>query len=216
VKIGRKNKDEAVAEVGVDEPAVAASETPDAGTKPTGPLDISEADLEDGADRVDLGGILLAAAPGLEVRLEVDEQSGQIRSVVYAGEDGALEVRAFASSRGESMWDEVRPAVAAEVASLGGQSVEFEGRWGTELACQLEVQLPDGQTGIQPSRVIGVDGPRWFVRATYLGRPAVEPESASTFDAALEALVVRRGSDPMPPGEHLPLVLPPQARRVEA
>ena len=33
--------------------------------------------------------------------------------------------------------------------------------------------------GLQPSRVIGINGSRWLLRATLLGRPAVEPGPAS-------------------------------------
>ena len=43
--------------------------------------------------------------------------------------------------------------------------------------------LPDARraarrhAGLQPSRVIGINGTRWLLRATLLGRPAVEPET---------------------------------------
>jgi hypothetical protein len=77
------------------------------------------------------------------------------------------------------------------------------------------VRTPDGRTATQPSRVIGINGPRWFLRATLLGRPAVEPEAAGPWEDVVAAVVVRRGPTAMAPGDPLPVTLPPSARRVQ-
>ncbi len=81
----------------------------------------------------------------------------------------------------------------------------------------MPVTLPDGKTGLQPSRVIGINGPRWLLRATLLGRPAVEPDAGTTFEDALTTVAVRRGAHAMPVGDPLALSLPggrPQERRL--
>jgi hypothetical protein len=78
----------------------------------------------------------------------------------------------------------------------------------------MPVQRPDGTAATQPSRIIGVNGDRWMLRASLLGRPAVEPEGSDEWEDALAQVVVRRGSTAMPVGEPLPVVLPEQARRV--
>ena len=57
---------------------------------------------------------------------------------------------------------------------MGGTATEREGPWGTELVVSLTVDLPDGQRAQQASEVIGIPGPRWLLRATLFGRPAVE------------------------------------------
>ena len=62
-----------------------------------------------------------------------------------------------------------------------------------------------------PSRVMGIAGPRWLLRATYLGRPAVTPAHDGDIESALRDVVVVRGSAPMAPGEPLPLVMPSNA-----
>ncbi|MDQ6686056.1 MAG: DUF3710 domain-containing protein, partial [Actinomycetota bacterium] len=93
-------------------------------------------------------------------------------------------------------------------------ATEQQGPFGPELACLVPVVLPDGQQLTQPSRVVGVEGPRWLLRATLLGEPAVEPEHASVFEDAIRSVVVRRGNEAMAPGEPLPLKLPPDAQRV--
>jgi len=182
-----------------------------------GPHDAADVDVErDGVQRVDLGGLLIAPQPGTELRLQVDEDTQAVQSVLLAGPDGGMELRAFARSRGEEMWPGVKRALASDFSRRGGVSDEREGPWGSELHGQLQVQMEDGRMGTQASRVIGVDGPRWFVRATFLGRPAVDASAAGAFETMLSDLVVRRGTDAMAPGDPLPLRLPPSARRVDA
>jgi hypothetical protein len=77
------------------------------------------------------------------------------------------------------------------------------------------VKTADGRTGTQPSRVIGVNGERWMLRATLLGRPAAEIDSAGTWEDVIERVVVRRGVQAMPVGAELPLTLPPEDQLVE-
>jgi hypothetical protein len=179
----------------------------------TGPWD-SESLPEDEIDRVDLGSLLVAPREGAELRLQVDESTGVVQSVMLAGEEGALELRAFAAPRNGDLWSDVRPQIAADVSQHGGTATERAGRWGTELVCQMQVVLPDGSHALQPSRIIGVNGSRWLLRATFLGRPAVEPEQAQEWEDALAAVVVHRGSQAMPVGDALPLTLPDDAQRL--
>jgi hypothetical protein len=179
----------------------------------TGPWD-SEAVPDDGLDRVDLGSLLVAPREGAELRLQVDENTGEVQSVMLAGEEGALELRAFAAPRHGDLWTEVRPQIAADISRHGGTATERPGRWGPELMCQMQVVLPDGSQAMQPSRIVGVNGSRWLLRATFLGRPAVEPDGAQEWEDALAAVVVHRGSQAMPAGDALPLVLPDDAQRL--
>ena len=175
-----------------------------------GPWD-SESLPEDGVDRVDLGSLLIAPEPDRELRLQVDEASGNVQQVVLAGPDGALEVRAFAAPRHGDLWSEVRPQIAAEVAQSGGTATEREGPWGTELICQV------GQRSGAPqvTRVLGINGPRWMLRCSLLGAGASRPEESSGWEDSIRRLAVHRGAQAMPVGEALPVVMPPQARRVE-
>ena len=109
----------------------------------------------------------------------------------------------------------MRPQIAADMVRRGGSANEREGRFGTELVCQLPVQRPDGTVATQPSRIVGINGRRWMLRATLLGRPAVDPEASAEWEDALAQIVVRRGAHAMPVGEPLPVMLPENARRVE-
>ena len=183
---------------------------------PAGPYDADEVPESLVDDSwVDLGSLLVAPAQGKELRLQVDEATGAIASVLLAAEDGALELRAFAAPRNGDLWSEALPMLRADVAQRGGATTDREGPWGPELLCQMQVELPDGQTGVQPSRIIGVNGPRWMLRATLLGRPAVEVDEAGEWEQILASVVVRRGKEAKPKGEALDVILPAGARRVE-
>ena len=176
-----------------------------------GPLDSEELLPDDGVDRVDLGSLLIAPEPDRELRLQVDEASGTVQAVVIAGPDGALELRAFAAPRNGDLWSEVRPQIAAEVAQAGGTATEREGRWGTELVC--EVRQRGGAS--QVTRLIGINGPRWMLRCSLLGAGATKPDDSAHWEDSIRKVTVHRGPQAMPVGEALAIVMPPQARRVD-
>ena len=206
MKFRRKSGD-APAEVPSDEAEIAPG---DAETS-TGPWDADDLPAaHQDVQRVDLGSLLLGEVDGLELRLQVDEAEERLDAVLFAGPDGAVELRAFAAPRHGDLWADVRPQIAAEYAQRGGTATEQEGRFGPELVCQLTVRTEDGRTASQPSRVIGINGDRWMLRATLLGRPAIEPDAADAYEAAIESVVVRRGAQAMPVGSELPLRMPPR------
>jgi hypothetical protein len=179
-----------------------------------GPFDASEVedlDLE-ADDRIDLGALKVAGMPGMELGLQVDEGSGVVQAVLLMLDDSALELRAFAAPKTSGIWDEVRQEIMDEAARMGGTATETDGPFGTELVLVVPVEDPEGQVFSQTSRVIGVDGPRWLLRATVLGRAAVEPDAAAPMEETLRNVVVVRGNEPMAVREGLPLQLPPGAQ----
>lgn len=200
-----------------DAPAQAPGEpSVPAGPRASGPWDASEVDLEEAdPNRVDLGSLVVKGRVGLELRLQVDERSQQVAAVLLVGHEGAVELRPFAAPRGGGIWDDVRKRIAAETARRGGTATERDGAFGTELHVAMPAQTPDGKPATQPSRVLGIEGPRWLLRATLLGRPAIEPDPGHELEQALRDVVVVRGSAPMAPGEPLPLVMPGNARPVD-
>lgn len=179
-----------------------------------GPHDIDDLP-DDGVERVDLGALVIAPPPGVDLQLQVDEASGEVQAVILAGPDGALELRAFAAPRHGDLWGEVLPQIAADMSRRGGTATEREGLFGTELSCRLTVQQPDGTTGQQSIRMIGVNGPRWLLRATLQGRPALEDETPELWASAIRSVAVRRGTEAIPPGEPLRVVMPANARKVD-
>lgn len=210
MRLRRKAADPS-ADDAVDETTEAggAGETAEAaaGDPAAGPYDADDLP-DDGVARLDLGSLLVAPTQDRELRVQVDEQSGAVRAVLLASDAGALELRAFAAPRNGDLWSEIRPQIAADAARRGGTATEREGRFGTELVCEVRMTRPDGATGTQTSRVIGINGPRWLLRATLLGDPARDPETADDWEAAIAQVAVRRGAHAMPVGEQLPLSLP--------
>jgi hypothetical protein len=61
------------------------------------------------------------------------------------------------------------------------------------------------------ARFLGVDGPRWFLRAMLTGPADADPEAAGVLEDVFADIVVVRGTEPMPVREQLPMTLPPQA-----
>ncbi len=178
-------------------------------TRANGPWDESEVELVEGAPgQLDLGSLVVTMREGLDLQLQVDERSGQVVAAVLAGKEGAVEMRVFAAPRNGDIWPDVRQEIAAEVTRRGGTVSENEGRWGTELRVLLSVTTEDGRTGTQPSRVFGIAGPRWLLRATMFGKPALEPEDDGLIESALRDVVVRRGPGAHAPGEALPMRVP--------
>jgi len=212
VKFRRKAQGDADANAVDDGPAVDdLDEQTSAEDSLAGPYDSEDLPHAAEGERVDLGSLLILPEPDRELRIQVDEASGNVQSVVIAGPDGALELRAFAAPRAGDLWSDARPQIAAEVAQSGGTATEREGPWGTELICQV------AQRGAAPqiTRVIGINGDRWMLRATLLGQPAAKPDEAGAWEDSIRRVAVHRGAQAMPVGESLPVVMPPQARRVD-
>jgi hypothetical protein len=216
VKFRRKSEptSEPVAQSSADAPDDPAAPGDSAGPRTDGPFDESQVQ-DDSVLRVDLGSLLITPSEGRELRLQVDEPSGTVQAVMLAGPDGALELQAFAAPRNGDLWGTVRPQILDDIVGRGGSAEEREGRFGTELVAQMPVRKPDGEVALQPTRIVGINGQRWMLRASFLGRPAVQPEEAGEWEDALAQVVVRRGTGAMPVGEPLPATLPEQARRVK-
>jgi hypothetical protein len=210
---GKNDDTEATGPAAGDE-AVETEETAP-GDRAKGPYDSTEVEPEllEAEDRIDLGALVITGMPGMELRLQVDEQSNEVQAVLLVLEDSALELRAFAAPKKTGIWNEVRREIAAEATRMGGTASEAEGPFGTELVLVVPVEDPDnGQIFSQTSRVIGIDGPRWLLRGTVLGRAAVEPEAAPPMEESLRSVVVVRGSEPMAPRDALGLRLPAGAQ----
>lgn len=166
---------------------------------PRGPYDASEApDMP----RLDLGSLQIPAVPEVEVRVQADPQ-GVIQQVVLVHGENALQLGVFAAPRSEGIWDEVREEIRQSLFNDGAAANEVEGEYGTEL--HARVRTPDGLTDL---RFVGIDGPRWMVRAVYQGGAATDPAAAGPLAVCLDGLVVDRGHEAKPVREPLPLRLP--------
>jgi hypothetical protein len=199
--------DEDGAGSGTPDPAVdpATGPGPDA-DRAAGPWDVSEVEASDAY--VDLGGLWLPGREGMELRLEVEEETGRVIAATIQLGDSAVQLQAFAAPRTSGIWDEIRKEIASSVTRQGGTADEMPGTFGRELLARVPARGPDGRTTHQPARFAGIDGPRWFLRAVFHGQAAYEAEAAVELEALVRGVVVVRGGEAMAPRELLTLRLP--------
>ena len=178
-------------------------EPPPVDPRANGPWDSREKDVDGDSAYLDFGSLLIRGRPGFNLQMPVDDDQGTIGSVVLVTEDSGLELRAFADARSGGLWDAVRSDLVEEAERLEGEAQQADGPFGPELRVDVPVTLPDGEEGFQPTRIIGIEGPRWMLRATFLGQEALEPNDESLLMQALHDVVVVRGDDPRAPRDPL-------------
>jgi hypothetical protein len=220
---------------GAADPDLAALEEID--WRSSGPYDISEVDSVESTEeshKIDLGSLILTAVPGSELRLQVAEDTGDIVSAMLVIEtsvdstpevdstegtdlqpqtySSALELGAYAAPRSGGLWAELRDEISRSATEAGGTASLGEGPFGVELRRLIPVTTPDGEEGYQPSRMWVAEGPRWLLRGIVYGQAAIEDDAESPVVAdvlsAFRQVIVRRGDEPMAPGDLLPLTMP--------
>ncbi|GAA0456550.1 hypothetical protein Ade02nite_05470 [Paractinoplanes deccanensis] len=178
--------------------SLAADDEPPAPER--GPWDQKHA--PEGVQRLDLGSLLIPAVDGVEVRVQANPD-GAVEQIVLVDGESALQLGVFAAPRTEGIWDEVREEIAQAMTADGVSPREIAGPYGTELAAR--VNTPEGPADV---RFVGVDGPRWMVRALYQGAAAADPSREGRLGEVLTGLVVVRDQEARPVREALPLRLP--------
>lgn len=177
----------------------------------TGPWDSRQAPQDDAVNRIDLGSLKVPVVDGMQLRLEAPQPGADIASVSLVLAGSQMSLRVFAAPRSESLWDEVRQEITTAITDNGGEVTVQEGPFGRELATVVPVTDPSGKTVRSGLRLVGVDGPRWMLRADFLGAAAASPEAAAALEEILSGIIVHRDSQPRPPREPLPLHAPGQA-----
>jgi hypothetical protein len=173
-------------------------------TREFGPWDEAEIDFSDGIERLDLGGLLVKATPGVDVQVQADESTGAVTQLTFAQPGAAVQVQPYAAPKSGGMWEDVRGQIKSSITKGGGLVEEASGTFGLELHTQIS-----GDNGkMQPARFAGVDGTRWFLRAVFLGAAVKSGPEAASLEALVRDLVVVRGGDAMPVGAPIPLKLP--------
>jgi hypothetical protein len=167
--------------------------------EPAGPYDVSEAPA--GVTRLDLGSLKIPSVPGVEVRVQANPD-GVVHQVYLVHGESALQLGVFAAPRTEPIWDEVREEIRRSLFADGVAAEEVAGEYGVEL--RARVRTPQG---LRDLRFVGVNGPRWLVRAVYQGPAAIDPAAAGPLVECLRGVVVDRGIEAKPVKEPLPLQL---------
>lgn len=168
-----------------------------------GPWDEAEASDDEG--RIDLGSMRVRGVPGMEMRLDLEQATQQIVGVTCAVGGSRMQLQAFAAPRSSGIWDDIRSEIADGIQSAGGQAELADGLLGPELRCLMPGRAPDGRVALQPARFLGVDGPRWFLRAVISGPAAGDDARVQGLVTLLRDTVVVRGDEARAPREVLPL-----------
>lgn len=132
---------------------------------------------------LDLGALRVAVPPAVTARIVRGTPTGPGTDLLLSAPEFTVRVTVFAAPTGARLWAGVR----AELTASHPEAEVRDGLHGPELL-------------LAGTRMIGVDGPRWFLRAV------VSPADARGAGELLHGLVVVRGPDAMPAGTPLPLV----------
>lgn len=172
-----------------------------------GPIDLADF-IPDGVDRLDFGALKVPGVEQTQYNLEIDQEADVVVAVTALREDGAVQIQPFAAPKAGDFWGEVKDELKDGLIEQGGKVEEITGTFGAELRAEMPAQDEEGNEGTQIIRFVGVEGPRWLVRAVFLGAPAVDERAAEVFEDIVRACVVDRGNQPMAPGDLLPLQIP--------
>lgn len=207
----RKDSDAAPTDATPEPSQPAPDETEETPLKPrraNGPWDVSEVDGSHPSherNRIDLGGLRIRPRAGMTMQMQVDNKTGKATSVLLMGDQAGVQLMAIAAAKSSPLWPQTKSAVVADAHRRGGSATEASGPWGPVLQVSLPATTSTGQKGVQPSLVIGIDGPRWMLRATLLGKAAIDQQVHNQMLAIVQDTVVVRGDAPMPPGELIEL-----------
>lgn len=181
-----------------------------ADTRPEGPFDLSEVEIRDfSKGYMDLGAVKVPMRKNVSYRLEQEQSKQKVFAVSAVHENSTLQIQAFAAPRSGGQWDEIRQDMFEQNKNAAGSKVTLEdGQFGKELLIRIPAELPDGRKGERVARFVGIDGPRWMIRAMFMGKAALNSDEADVLYDILKNTVVDRGDRPMPARQMLELTPP--------
>ncbi len=177
-----------------------------------GPFDLSEVDLDaDDIERLDFGALILTPFDGMQMQLQVDQQSGLVQAVLVMHQQSAIEIALFAAPAQSSMAAEIRDQMAEATVNAQGTVTLAEGPFGTEIRRVMPIQDEAGQQVDHVSRTWFAEGPKWALRGVLMGEAGMQEGVEGPTEMLFEFFantVVRRGHDPKVPGVLIPMTIP--------
>ena len=205
---------EAVTDSAAEEPAQQNRPPASTFTPGQGPHDAKEVDTSKGY--LDFGAILVPAARGQKIRLDIDQKTKRVVSLTITIGQASIQLQAFSAPKSGGVWKDVREQIQESVTKQKGRARVLEGRFGKELHARVPTVLKDGRQGWRAARFIGSEGSRWFLRGVIGGRGALDRKASAGVEELFSRILVVRGEDPLPPRELLKLKPPEGAKRVAA
>lgn len=183
-----------------------------------GPFDYDEVDLGDDEDlhdhgmrRIAYGPLIITQPQDVRIQLQGDPETNAVFSLLAHHEGSGLEVALFAAPRSGGLAEELREDIVEEAEQKNGNAETVDGPFGAEIRRVLPLEGPEGEQLFHVSRIWLVDGPRWLLRGTLMGKAALaegENPPADFFVEFFRNLVVRRDDEARSPGELIHLGLP--------
>lgn len=170
-------------------------------------------DLDSGRE-INFGALRLQVPQGVEVQVQADQTSGRITQLTLRDGDSGMQIQPYASRKSGGMWPEVIDSLKSSINSSGGLVETAPGQFGIEVVAQIQTAGDNG--AMQPARFVGVDGPRWFLRAVFMGKAARDNQAALRLTEILTSALVVRGGSAMAPGAPLILTLPANSNTDQA
>ncbi len=211
---GRKKKDNNPAEEMEQVVAEQGQEDNDFGPFDGDTVNFEDFDFSDfSAGALDLGSMVIPVPRGGGVIVEMGPEGPQMIHLQVDG--GRLTPVAFAAPRNGDLWAETIDETVAGMTKDGLEVHLEDGPWGQEI-CAV---AGEGQM-----RIIGANGPRWMFRMTLAGEKSKAEELALIAREIVARTFIRRGNDPIPAGQALPVLMSPalqeqmeqQLRQMEA
>lgn len=188
-----------------------AAETDETDWRADGPFDVDEVELEgDTVTRFDLGSVILTPWEGMGLQLQVNEATQQVTNALAVWDESGLQLTLFAAPTSGGLAAELREDLIEEAQQAGGSAAVESGPFGPEVRRILPVRGPGDEQLFQESRNWFVDGPRWMLYGSLIGRAARPGEEAAAepFVEFFRNVIVRRGEGAMVPGEIIGMQLP--------
>lgn len=171
-----------------------------------GPYDASEKDTDTGY--LDFGAVRIPAIEGIQIQPEISPDGSTVRGLNIVVGASVVRVMVFSAPKTGGSWEELRAQTWAALEEQNAKIRERNGRWGTEIHANVAGQLPDGRKVSFNTRVVGVEGPRWLLRADIQGPAATEEVAFKQVSEVIDRLVIFRDQSPYPPHTGLPLRIP--------
>ena len=169
-----------------------------------GPFDESDGTITglldpdgEGLGILDFGAYAFVPPVNTQLQIESSEEQNLVVHVLSGQSNITIDVYAAPKTGGQ--WRFVASELADGLRNQGAKVSIQDGPWGREVI---------GSAAESVIRFIGVDGPRWMLRAVIVSSPAEAEQSAEIARTMLSHTVVRRGTNPMPARTPIPLVLP--------
>lgn len=169
-----------------------------------GPFDESDGTITglldpdgEGLGILDFGAYAFVPPGNTQLQIESSEEQNLVVHVL-SGQSN-ITIDAYAAPKTGGQWRFVASELADGLRNQGAKVSIQDGPWGREVI---------GSAAESVIRFIGVDGPRWMLRAVIVSSPAEAEQSAEIARTMLSHTVVRRGTNPMPARTPIPLVLP--------